>query len=881
MSRGRGVLVGRRSELVALDAYAGSASLVLVRGVPGSGKTALLGEVERRWRERGVTVVRLDCSVDRSPWDQFSAKAVVEAFRNKFHEIGDARLAAAIAAVNRAAVVEAYESPASRSALFVDLVRLFRGLLGGGPAAVLADDLHAAPNPDMAIAAARQAGCTVVVACRDEGVLARSSVLGLVAAKVLDLGPMAEDEIDEVLAGTQARFDRSVAVVVKRALGSLGGNPGAVLRTFEDLVQKGRFSTVEDHLCLRDPEEPVALPAEHHLVRCVIGLGESAMLLLTLVERMDRFTVDDLMTYCTVTGADISACGRVVDGLVTAGALVCDGEGVLSVSCPALATSVRAEAGLTAVESLHRDFAVHLLRDENAVLPQAATVADHIAFAGTALVADPAAARILVREAERVSEVDPEAAVRWYRAALHHSRGRSAEFQRVMSRLLRLLVQNGNYRCLAEVVSAVAEANFDDHLRVELAECAALAAVHVGVPLSDQVASALARDPRCTPAVDFATGWFEDRRPLSGAEFETAFGTLGERWSNEAGRDEAIDVAVDQLDVLTLFRLFAGSTYREPVSGPLALFGHLVRSFVAGDWDDIPSTARQFEVTSPVATRLHSIARLVVAEVCSARGDFGRARNWLARAAVERPFPALLCWVELGIHYRSDDARRAIELGWATYDEIAGQADRANCVGLKSFLVRLSYLESSFGSQESLQATGREARRWYARHGGAGLRGCALAVCSLVERDHAAAVQAVELARAHGNTPELMRALITVGLVSDEPQPWFVEAYGIARRLGESWMRMSVKSTMRDIGISVPINRASRESLTDNELQIISLIKKGLTNRQIAAEIRVSEKTVENNLTRLFAKTGCRSRLGLAKASIEGRVATPSSGRVS
>jgi DNA-binding CsgD family transcriptional regulator len=34
----------------------------------------------------------------------------------------------------------------------------------------------------------------------------------------------------------------------------------------------------------------------------------------------------------------------------------------------------------------------------------------------------------------------------------------------------------------------------------------------------------------------------------------------------------------------------------------------------------------------------------------------------------------------------------------------------------------------------------------------------------------------------------------------------------------------------------------------------------------------VQEKTVEGNLTRLFAKTGCRSRVELAAASLSGRI---------
>jgi DNA-binding NarL/FixJ family response regulator len=50
------------------------------------------------------------------------------------------------------------------------------------------------------------------------------------------------------------------------------------------------------------------------------------------------------------------------------------------------------------------------------------------------------------------------------------------------------------------------------------------------------------------------------------------------------------------------------------------------------------------------------------------------------------------------------------------------------------------------------------------------------------------------------------------------------------------------------------------------------LVHDGLTNREIANVLMVSPKTVEVYLSRLFAKTGCASRIELAVAVSEGRV---------
>jgi DNA-binding NarL/FixJ family response regulator len=143
----------------------------------------------------------------------------------------------------------------------------------------------------------------------------------------------------------------------------------------------------------------------------------------------------------------------------------------------------------------------------------------------------------------------------------------------------------------------------------------------------------------------------------------------------------------------------------------------------------------------------------------------------------------------------------------------------------------------------------------------------------MVERDHSAATTAVEFFRAQGSLPTLMVACVVAGLSAHDPRPWLHEAHQLARQLGDGWMRHTVKAFMVRLGVTPPRTRADRTELSVPERMVITLVRKGLTNRQIAAAVNVSEKTVENHLTRLFAKTGCRSRLDLAAASLDGRIA--------
>ncbi len=52
--------------------------------------------------------------------------------------------------------------------------------------------------------------------------------------------------------------------------------------------------------------------------------------------------------------------------------------------------------------------------------------------------------------------------------------------------------------------------------------------------------------------------------------------------------------------------------------------------------------------------------------------------------------------------------------------------------------------------------------------------------------------------------------------------------------------------------------------LTPQEEAVTLLVAQGLSNREVAAELYVSPKTVQYHLTRIYAKLGVRSRVELA-----------------
>ncbi|RYF86755.1 MAG: response regulator transcription factor [Chitinophagaceae bacterium] len=60
--------------------------------------------------------------------------------------------------------------------------------------------------------------------------------------------------------------------------------------------------------------------------------------------------------------------------------------------------------------------------------------------------------------------------------------------------------------------------------------------------------------------------------------------------------------------------------------------------------------------------------------------------------------------------------------------------------------------------------------------------------------------------------------------------------------------------------------------LSDREIEIIRLIEKELSNRQIAAALFISERTVETHRKNIFRKTGSNSLIGLIKFAYEHRL---------
>ncbi|MFS8199745.1 AAA family ATPase [Streptomyces sp. CWNU-52B] len=123
--------------------------------------------------------------------------------------------------------------------------------------------------------------------------------------------------------------------------------------------------------------------------------------------------------------------------------------------------------------------------------------------------------------------------------------------------------------------------------------------------------------------------------------------------------------------------------------------------------------------------------------------------------------------------------------------------------------------------------------------------------------------EAVELARSRSQPFETAVTLVAAADAGAGPPELLHEAYELFGRTGAALSRFRTRAAMREAGITVP---GRRQATDENEQLLATLIAEGLTNRRIATVLRLSEDAVANRLTRLFTRTGLRSRTEVVTA---------------
>ncbi|GAB7042451.1 MULTISPECIES: helix-turn-helix transcriptional regulator [Catenuloplanes] len=283
----------------------------------------------------------------------------------------------------------------------------------------------------------------------------------------------------------------------------------------------------------------------------------------------------------------------------------------------------------------------------------------------------------------------------------------------------------------------------------------------------------------------------------------------------------------------------------------------------AGRWDEALDGAR-FSIATDLTLVFHpsqSTLHRVAAEVLLARGWPARARVLLDNARADAaPLPHLLAPATAELEWIVGDpaaAARTIDAA------LAEAAELGVVIGVDELRLAATELAAARGDASAATAA---ALAVPAPDSAAGeLRAATAAM--IAHRDAARADAVLTLARRTGQPYELARTIERVVRWTGRRPELLAEAYDLLGALGAILHRSRIRQAMRDHGVTVP-GRA--ETLAESERLLAALVAEGLSNRELAAATQSSAKSVEGRLSRLFTRTGYRSRAELAAAVLNG-----------
>ncbi|ONI79434.1 LuxR family transcriptional regulator [Actinosynnema sp. ALI-1.44] len=323
--------------------------------------------------------------------------------------------------------------------------------------------------------------------------------------------------------------------------------------------------------------------------------------------------------------------------------------------------------------------------------------------------------------------------------------------------------------------------------------------------------------------------------------------------------DEAIDVAGRMRQEAERTGSLVRLTQAHSAMGQLLL--------ETGGWDDALAEADALpaEVKDPsVVCCDHGIA----ATICFHRDDPDAARRHLAAAAPFADHVGLRAVAQLCLA-RSLDAEYAGDPAAALAELVDGLADKTEIEDMLPDAVRLAVqvgdLDVARTATTRVQALVRSSPRW---------RAAALYCSGLVADDPEMLLAAAGKSNRRLPKAKAFEAAATAFAAAGDlssARPAFAMAAAVYEELGAAWDIARLASVQRAAGIRRAPRVAHRkathgwESLTPTESKIAALVVEGLTNRQIAARLFLSPRTVGTHVSHVLNKLGVHSRTDIAR----------------
>ncbi|MGW6010343.1 helix-turn-helix transcriptional regulator [Streptomyces sp. NPDC055210] len=909
------------------------ARVLLVVGAAGTGKTAVLEHARRAAAEEGAKVLRLRCHDSGStPGAPALSDAVHGALAKVPHRRNTVRVSGARRTSRQPAVAYGELSQlAALSETLTDTARDTPFALVIDDVERLPSATAAALS--LLVRVFRPAGVPMVMAGRpvsprDGG----ASQLASAADRLLELPPLRPADVEALMVrGLGRPVEPALVTAVLRALGPMAGTPEAVLSVLDSMDGHGGLLELGGHVCLTEPEQALRLTTDTARLTRLCWPGEppddadldaAAAVARALEHAEIRF--DDLHRLKPGGPRRAGLVDRALTPLVGDGIVTVDEDGRASFAVPALAAALRALPTHHDVSSLHALITRSLSDRLGAETAGGGypRLADHVTAAGTEL-DDVLAVDVLLAAARTDARSDWPRSVRAYASAL----GRLTPYDRrtpeVLYESAELSLRHADHPgalALGAPLLACLDADRDRDRLAYVTEVWALAALHehrlpnaddsgtqdTGVPEHlaavegftaltgpygmGRVAGRVARPPedgaRPTVRHPATTGHRSGTGPLpSPAELRLLAAASGGHAellatssalppeANGAHTMDRLRHAATHADLADALAAVLGDRYTGSGDSTAARYHAMVRFYLDGDWDRALSAARRIEArsrTRGTQAGTAQCARALAAEIHGARGELGHARAWLELIPDGVTHP-LVAWARMSLRYWSGQAAEALE---GAREDVRRARRDGLLSGIEKVLLRYLSYALLEGMPGAMHRTLDEMEALHEEVGSAMTRETVLLGRGLVHGEVDGALAALRSVDQRGDVYLGLLCRLCLVEIGDDSDRRLAEASYLAQSLGIGRAtRTTLGHMARRRSLVLPRLRPARDRLSEADVRLTVLVSDGATNRQIAARLASSEKTVERRLTQLFQRTGCRSRAELAAAWLDGSLA--------
>jgi DNA-binding CsgD family transcriptional regulator len=247
--------------------------------------------------------------------------------------------------------------------------------------------------------------------------------------------------------------------------------------------------------------------------------------------------------------------------------------------------------------------------------------------------------------------------------------------------------------------------------------------------------------------------------------------------------------------------------------------------------------------------------------VAAHRGDLDHARELAARAEGRWTRGVVEAW-----DGRPADAIEYFEAGEQADHEIRDPTMNWFCGEHVAALLEVGRIEEAVERLDQWEADAiRVGRTWALAHV-TRCRGLVAAARGAVDEAQSLLERAVDLHEEVEDPFGRARALLALGIVRRRARQKraareAIEAAADAfEEMGAAGWAEKARAELGRIG-----GRTREDGLTAAERRVADLVAAGGTNREVAAELFLGERTVESHLSRVYAKLGVRSRTELAR----------------